>query len=109
MPFPLNDHTRSAIEGHFRKRNLIWQEEYFLDVLTTSDKKHDIYWAVLALRDCGTAGALPLLKEKLSFPMLDVQATALLTIAHLARAAETPLYAAMLLDPAYKQKGYAMW
>jgi hypothetical protein len=109
VPFPLNDHTRGAIERHFRKRNLVWQEDYFLDVLKTSDKKHDIYWSVLALRNCGTAKSVPLLKEKLSFPMLDVQATALLTIAHLARAEETLLYAATLLDPGYKQKGYAMW
>ncbi|TAL27248.1 MAG: hypothetical protein EPN97_17875 [Alphaproteobacteria bacterium] len=109
MPFPLNDITRSMIEKHFRRRNLAWDEAYFLNVLATSEKKHDVYCAVLALRDCGTLQAVPALKEKLHFPMMDVQATALLTIAHIARAAETPLYAAMLLDPAYRQKGYATW
>lgn len=109
MPFPMNDTTRGMIERNFRRRNLVWGEAYFLNVLATSEKKHDVYCAVLALRDCGTLQAVPALKEKLTFPMMDVQATALLTIAHIARAAETPLYAAMLLDPAYKQKGYATW
>lgn len=109
MPFPLNETTRGLIERHFKKKKLVWGEDYFLGMLANSTQKHDVYFSVIALRDCGTSRAIPPLKEKLSFPMQDVQSTALLTIAHIARAEETPLYAATLLNPAYKQKGFALW
>jgi HEAT repeat protein len=109
MPFPLSDFSRQMIEKHFRKKSLIWNEEYFLNVLSTAKSKHDVYNAILALRDCGTIRAVAALKEKINYPMQDVQSTAILTIAHIARAAETPFYADTLLNPSYRQKGYALW
>lgn len=110
MPFPLSDFTRQMIEKHFRKKGLIWSEDYFLSVLVAaSSGKHDVYNAVLALRDCGTVRVVPALKEKIAYPMQDVQSTAILTIAHIAREAETPFYADTLLNPSYRQKGYALW
>jgi hypothetical protein len=109
VPFPLNDHTRRSIRDHFRRTNLEWTEDYFLDVLEKFKRKHDIYWAVLALRDCGTARSIPFLSAKLHYPMQDVKCTSILTIAHIAGAAETELYAHALLDPTYREKGYAMW
>ena len=109
MPFPLNDQTRQFVRDHFRRKNLEWTEEYFLNVLDTSERKHDIYWAVLALRDCGTVRSIPHLVAKLDYPIQDVKCTSILTIAHLAGAAETELYARALLDPQYREKSYAMW
>jgi hypothetical protein len=55
MPFPNDETTRRFIERHFRRKNLIWSEDYFIHVLETSEKKYDTYWAVIALRDCGTS------------------------------------------------------
>jgi hypothetical protein len=96
------------IERHFRRKDLRWTEEYFVAALD-SPRKHDVYWATIALRDCGTMQCVPALRAKLSYPMKDVKCTSLLTIAHLAGASETPLYAEALLDASYPEKGYAMW
>ena len=109
MPFPLSQSTREAIRHHFRRKKLVWEEPYFVDVLLTSENRHDIYWAVLALRDCGTAHSIPALKAKLNYPMQDVKCCSILTIAHIAGAEETPFYADTLLSPEYREKGYAMW
>lgn len=109
MPFPLSEHIRKAIQHHFRRKNLVWDEAYFVNVLKTSENKHDIYWAVLALRECGTVNCIPPLKEKLNYPMQDVKCTSILTIAHIAGTAETPFYAEALLSSDYREKGYAMW
>ena len=108
MPFPLGDVTRSMVERQFRRKNLEWTEDYFLRALD-SPSKHDVYWAVLALRDCGTLRAVPALREKLTYPMRDVQTTALLTLAHIAGASETPFFGDTLLSSDYRDKGYAMW
>lgn len=109
MPFPLESYSRQPIEHHFRRKKLVWNEEYFLNVLNTSDKRYDIYWSVIALRDCGTMKAIPALKEKLSYPMQDVKCTSILTIAHIAGAKETNLYSEALSNPEYREKSYAMW
>jgi len=61
------------------------------------------------LRDCGTGRSIPHLVAKLDYPMQDVKCTSILTIAHIAGAAETELYARTLLDPKYREKSYAMW
>jgi hypothetical protein len=109
MPFPLQPYSRQPIEHHFRRKKLVWNEEYFLNVLNSSDKKFDIYWAILALRDCGTMLSVPALKEKLTYPMQDVKCTSILTIAHIAGAKETDYYTEALSSPEYREKSYAMW
>jgi hypothetical protein len=92
MGFPLDDDAKRTIQHHFRRKKLIWSEEYFVSVLDTSEKRFDIYWAVLALRDCGTVQSIPALKKKLFYPMQDVKCAAILTIAHIAGASATDLY-----------------
>ena len=109
MPFPLDDNAREFVRRHFKRKALEWTEDYFINVLETSGQKHDVYWATIALRDCGSQKCIPALKTKLLYPMQDVKCTALLTIAHVAGAAETELYTNALLDPAYRDKAYAMW
>ncbi|MFZ6674804.1 hypothetical protein [Undibacterium sp. Xuan67W] len=109
MPFPISEHTREAVQHHFRRKSLVWNEAYFVNVLQTSDKKHDIYWAVLALRDCGTKASIPALKDKLQYPMQDVKCCAILTIAHIAGSDETLLFAEAISGTEYRDKGYAMW
>ena len=109
MPFPVSDFTRDTIKKHFRRKHLEWTEDYFIKVLEESPEKFDIYWAVLALRDCGTMKSVPALQAKLYYPKTDVKACSILTIAHIARASATPLYTYTLLDPKYTDKAYAMW
>jgi len=109
MPFPLSENTREVIQHHFRRKELIWDESYFVKILKTSESKHDVYWAVLALRDCGTVDSIPALKEKLHYSMQDVKCISILTIAHIAGAEETPFYTEALLSPRYPEKDYAMW
>jgi hypothetical protein len=109
MSFPLDEFTCETIRKHFRRKKLEWSEDYFIQVLETSSYKHDIYWAVIALRDCGTSKSVPALKAKLLYPMRDVMSTSILTIAHIAGAAESSFYGEALLNPKYREKGYAMW
>jgi hypothetical protein len=108
LPFPLDAISRSFIEGHLKRKSLGWEEGYFLETLGSASK-HDVYWAVIALRGCGTDKSVEPLKELLHHPMQDVKATSILTIAHIAGARETPFFAQALLDPAYSQKVYALW
>jgi hypothetical protein len=108
MPFPLDPTTEQFIKNHFRRKGLRWEEDYFIEMLA-SEQKYDVYWATLALRGCGTEKCVPPLKEKLYHPMQDVKCTSILTVAHVAGAGETPFYARALLDPGYREKGYAMW
>lgn len=108
MPFPLDSFTRTMVERHFRRKTLEWTEDYFLRALDSSSK-YDVYWAVLALRDCGTTRCIPALRDKLDHPMRDVKSTSILTIAHIAGASETLLFAEALLSPSYREKAYAMW
>ncbi|MBW8772274.1 MAG: hypothetical protein JF590_03115 [Gemmatimonadetes bacterium] len=109
MPFPNSPSIRETIEKHFRRRGLAWTEQYFVEILETATRRHDVYWATIALRDCGSPACVPALKAKLDYPMQDVKCTAMLTIAHIARATETPFYAESLIGTAYREKGYAMW
>jgi hypothetical protein len=109
MPFPMDESLKDTIRHHFRRKKLVWDEDYFISVLQHSDSKYDVYWATIALRDCGTEKCLPWLREKLYYPMQDVKCTSILTIAHIAREKETLLYAQCLRDPKYHEKTYAIW
>lgn len=109
MPFPVSDSLKQAIRDHFKRRNLVWSEDWFIEVIQTSERKYDIYWSVIALRDCGTSLCVPTLKNLLRYPMQDVKCCSLLSIAHVAGPSETVFYAETLLDKTYREKGYAMW
>ena len=109
MPFALDDDARTSVRRHFRRKDFEWSEDYFLRVLETAKRKSDIYWAAIALRDCGTARSIPVLVAKLYYPVQDVKCVSMLTIAQVARASGTELYGRALLDPKYPDKGYAMW
>jgi len=109
MPFPIDESTRDTIRHHFRKKQLVWEEAYFVNVLQSTSDKYDVYWSVIALRDCGTTACIPALKDKLQFPMQDVKCGAMLTIAHVAGSEETLLYADALSGTTFRDKGYAMW
>jgi hypothetical protein len=108
MPFPFDATDLPLIERHFKKPRAEWKETFFIAALE-SDRKQHVYWATLALRECGSRRAIPALRAVLDFPMADVQCTSLLTIAHLGRNSETPLYAELLASPIYKDKFCAMW
>ena len=109
MSFPIDESTRNTILHHFRKKQVVWNEAYFVNMLQTASDKYDVYWSVIALRDCGTQACIPALTDKLQFPMQDVKCGAMLTIAHVAGNTETPLYADALIGTSFRDKGYAMW
>jgi hypothetical protein len=106
--FPNDDFIRKLIDEHFRRRKVVLDEDEMLRAIASPRSKRDVYWAVLALRDCGTARCIPALKDLLHYPMQDVKDCSLLTIAHIAGAAETPFYMAALADKKTR-KGYPMW
>ena len=70
--------------------------------------KWDVYWGVLALRDLGAARSISVLKSLIHYPMQDVKDCAVLTIAHIAGASETPFFLEAL-EHNGSQKAYAMW
>ncbi|QDU83744.1 hypothetical protein Pla163_08450 [Planctomycetes bacterium Pla163] len=107
--FKLDDDTKATITKCIRRKDFEWSEAFFLSILEAPRTKMEVYWTVLALRDCGTAASVPALKELLYFPKQDVKACSVLTIALIAGASESKLYGDLLLDPKYSEKGYAMW
>ncbi|HMQ74790.1 MAG TPA: hypothetical protein PKE21_08145 [Flavobacteriales bacterium] len=113
MPFPLAEHNREAIEAHFRKRrkrqDFAWTEDFFIDVLRSSQDKYDLNYAAQALRAVGTVRAVPFLKPLVHFTNNDVRAIVLLTVAHIARGAESRWYSELLVDPKFRMKDYAIW
>jgi hypothetical protein len=106
--FPNSETTRQFIADHFRKRRTLLTEVAILGAITARRSKHDVYWGVLALRDFGTTRSIPALKELLHYPMQDVKDCSLLTIAHIAGAAETPFYLEALAHKG-SRKAYPMW
>jgi hypothetical protein len=106
--FPNNETTRRSIADHFRKRRVPLTEDSILDTIREPRSKYDVYWGVLALRDVGSAGTIPVLKSLLHYPMQDVKDCSLLTIAHIAGASETEFFVQALTDPKTR-KLYPMW
>ena len=92
-----------------RHRDFSWTEEFFISLIEKNESKMDVYWSVIALRSCGTERSIASLKSLATHVSQDVKATAILTIARIARAAETEYYAARLIDPSYRAKPYALW
>jgi len=106
--FPNNEASKKFIADHFRKRRVTVTEDGVLALLASPQSKYDVYYGVLALRDVGTLRSIPLLKELLHYPMQDVKDCSLLTIAHIAGAAETEFFLQALADKRTK-KSYPMW
>jgi hypothetical protein len=109
MPFPNDAETTAYIQSYFKRKKVPYQEESLIDVLDDSAMgKMAVYWAVLALRDVGTATCVPALKRKLRYPMRDVKDCSILTIAHIAGATETEFYVEALRDKR-TQKACPLW
>lgn len=111
MPFPLRPDEITDIAALLRRRHkaMPWTEEGLLGVVESPRYPIDVYWAAIGLRDCGTPRCVPALKALATHPKQDTKAVAMLTIAHVAGAAQTPYYAHCLLDPAYRAKEFALW
>lgn len=111
MPFSISDHEAREIAATLRRRHkdLVWNEDGLLGLVEAQASRMDVYWAVIGLRHCGGHRCIPALKALATHPAQDVKATAMLTIAQLAGADETPYYAECLSDPSYKAKDYALW
>ena len=90
MHFPNRASLRATIEKHFRRKHVPYSEDGFIEVLQLSTSSSmDVYWATIGLRDVGTVKCIPFLKEKLHYPKQDVKDCSILTIAHIAGAAES--------------------
>jgi hypothetical protein len=111
MPFALRPDEVTEIAELLRRRHkaMPWTQDALLAVIAAPRYPIDVYWAAIGLRDCGTARCVPALKALATNPKQDTKAVAILTIAQVAGAAETPYYAQCLLDPAYRMKGFALW
>ncbi|MFH0133070.1 HEAT repeat domain-containing protein [Variovorax sp. VaC1] len=109
--FLLDLSNKETISQHFKKNKAFsWSEEFFLSTISTDKSKHDVFWAVLALRDCGTQKSLPALKALSRYPKQDVRDSAVLTIAQIAGATETPYFVQILEDPlSGRGRVYALW
>src|SRR5690606_41241559 len=92
-----------------RHKEFSCADDFFANLIERNEAKLDVYWSVMALRDCGTARSIPSLKALATHPSQDIKATAMLTIARISRSAETEYYAKKLLDPSYRAKSYALW
>lgn len=108
MAFPNLPSDTDAAQSYFRRKRIPYTEEALVAVLNDGAQRQAVYWATIALRDVGTVNAVPALKAKLHYPMRDVQDCAVLTIAHLAGAAETEFFVDALRDKR-TQKAYPMW
>jgi hypothetical protein len=86
-----DEETRAYLRRYFRLKDRDPDEEFLLQVIAEQKNKYRVYWALLALRDCGTDKSLPVLKTLFFYPMQDVKCVAILTIAHIAGSRETPL------------------
>jgi HEAT repeat protein len=109
--FSLDASNKETISEHFKRNKAFsWSEEFFLSAINTDKSKFDVFWAVIALRDCGTPKSLPALKALSRYPKQDVKDSAVLTISQIAGAAETPYFVEMLEDPlSARSKVYALW
>ncbi len=106
--FPNTTFVRESIAHHFRRSLPTITEDGLLRILDGQPTRWDAYWGVLALRDVGTAKAIPTLRALLTYPMQDVKDCSLLTIAHIAGASETPWYVQALTAKGTR-KIYPMW
>lgn len=64
--------------------------------------------ATLGLQFYGTRKAIPTLKSLKTYPDLDTRCVHVMSVAIIAKEEETPLYAELLADKSYKEKGYAL-
>lgn len=107
--FTIDADLRDTITLHFRRNKAFaWSEDFFLAQLSEGRSKHDVYWSAIALRDCGTLRSVPALKALANHPMRDVKDCALLTIAQIAGAQETPYYIERLTQ-GKGNKAYPLW
>lgn len=106
--FPNSDFAKRAVADYFAKRRIPLTEDAILAVLQAPRSKWDVLEGVIALRDFGTARSVPVLKELVHYPMQDVKDCAVLTIAHIAGASETPFLLQVLAEKG-SRKAYPIW
>jgi hypothetical protein len=109
MPFPSDPTTTATIRQMLARKGIAYDEASLIGVLDNPRSgRMQVYWAVAALGDVGTQKCIPALKRMLHYPMRDVKDCSIVTIAHIAGAAETQFYIDALRDKR-TQKSYPMW
>ena len=99
----------STERAYFKSKKIEYSEDALIDVINHSTRRYDLYWASIALREIGTLKCIEPMKKLIFHPMQDIKCTSILTIAMIAGSDETLFYASALLDPKYREKGYALW
>lgn len=108
--FTVDDYLRTTIVEHFRRNKAFtWTEDFFLFQISDGKSKYDVYWSTLALRDCGTERSIAAVKALSTYPMQDIRDSAILTIAQISGAAETPYFVERLIDPKGRNRAYPIW
>ena len=109
MPFPNDAESTADFKKSLARKRIGYDEPSLINVLENeSSGKMLVYYAVLGLRDVGTGRCIPALKRMLHYPKQDVKDCSILTISHIAGAAETEFYVSALTDKRTR-KTYPMW
>lgn len=103
------DDETGFIRDYFEEKKLPFTEETMIHCLSQQNNKHELYWAILALRMIGTKRCIEPLKKVATYPNLDVQGLSVMTIAKFANGTENEFLAGLLLDKAFKAKWYAVY
>jgi len=97
------------VEKYFKKKKMPYNEDTMIDCLINQRNKHELYWAILALREIGTIKSVEYLKNVVTYKNLDVQGTSVMTIAKLANGSENEFLGKLLLDKDFRAKWYAVF
>lgn len=97
------------ISGYFNSKKMPYNEETMIDCLKNQRNKHEIYWAILALRQIGTIKSVEYLKNVVTYKNIDVQSTSVLTIGKLANGTENEFLGQLLLNKDFRAKWYAVF
>ena len=103
----LNNST--FVKDYFKKKKMPYNEETMIDCLINQRNKHELYWAILALREVGTIKSVEYLKKVVTYKNLDVQGISVMTIAKLANGSENEFLGKLLLDKDFRAKWYVVF
>ena len=95
-------------KDYFKKKKMPYNEDTMIDCLKNQRNKHELYWAILALRQVGTIKSIEYLKNITTYKSLDVQGTSVLTIAKLANGTENEFLGKLLLEKDFRAKWYVV-
>ena len=104
LDYKANDY----VIDYFKKKKMPYNEDSMIECLKNQRNKHELYWAILALRQVGTIKSIEYLKNVVTYRNFDVQGTSVLNIGKFANGAENEFLGQLLLNKDFRAKWYAM-